>query len=305
MKNITLLIFLFFSYFLLAQNTVTYDLNNSLAAKENGFADLQPIGDGQFEDDTFEELNSLTRITYEFEKGSGLLFDNASNNNFFSNNYSIEIYFRFEELASWKRIIDYKNRTSDWGLYAKDGRINFYNITTSPDAPLAANEYAHVVVTRNGTTKDYKVYVDGSLISEFTDTDDHGVLNEDNRLIFFQDDTRVPNETSKGNVALIKIYSEPLTASQVADTFTNLTGTLSLSNKNIKTFKMYPNPAKDVLYFDYYSDNTTIKITDVTGKIVLNQILKSQINISNLNQGLYIVTVNDGNSTSSKKLIIK
>ena len=54
--------------------------------------------------------------------------------------------------------------------------------------------------------------------------------------------------------------------------------------------------------------NATISVVDVTGKIVKTSIingLTSTLNTTDLNSGIYYVTIADGTSVSTKKVVIK
>ena len=71
--------------------------------------------------------------------------------------------------------------------------------------------------------------------------------------------------------------------------------------KNIKN-ATYPNPVKDVVNFTKSSEVKTVKITDLSGRMLLNQAkdFTNGMNVSTLKKGIYIITIN-GNE--SQKLI--
>lgn len=79
-------------------------------------------------------------------------------------------------------------------------------------------------------------------------------------------------------------------------------------NSSIQSIKLHPNPANDVLNFDLINSNINDKEYDVviinsTGQVALqlNHKSNTQINISELNQGLYFVTIiNNENRITSK-----
>ena len=70
--------------------------------------------------------------------------------------------------------------------------------------------------------------------------------------------------------------------------------TLGISEETVKTFLIYPNPTMDVINF-LNNENYTIEkitITDITGKKVYEHDgNNSQINIQNINQGMYFLNV--------------
>lgn len=75
-------------------------------------------------------------------------------------------------------------------------------------------------------------------------------------------------------------------------------------------FSIYPNPTKDLLKIDVgrlknNKESYTIKIIDIFGKEIFNEILKEEINISKLNQGIYSFQLYEGGKLISIKKIMK
>ncbi|NOR74340.1 MAG: T9SS type A sorting domain-containing protein [Draconibacterium sp.] len=70
------------------------------------------------------------------------------------------------------------------------------------------------------------------------------------------------------------------------------------------SFRMYPNPAQNELNFDVYGENE-ILIRSIDGRTIMSVYNVSRINISDLNSGMYLVTLKEGNKVSTKKLIIE
>lgn len=102
---------------------------------------------------------------------------------------------------------------------------------------------------------------------------------------------------------IVTIYDKSfsyITASAAPVTVTSATLGI-VDAKNIKN-AVYPNPVKDVVNFTKSSEVKTVKITDLSGRMILNQTknFTNGLNVSNLKKGIYIITVN-GNE--SQKLI--
>ncbi len=75
---------------------------------------------------------------------------------------------------------------------------------------------------------------------------------------------------------------------------------------------MYPNPASGIVNISLANiyDNQNVEIYDITGRLINKLELKNnsttqQIDISSLNQGIYLVKVIQGNNSYSEKLIVK
>ena len=98
----------------------------------------------------------------------------------------------------------------------------------------------------------------------------------------------------------------------------SLNATSNINNDNLlnRHFKLYPNPTKDILHFDYFlnsTENVSIYIYDMLGKTVFMKALGSQIpgsyntkvsKASNLN-GQFIVELRVGNKSLRRKAFIK
>ncbi|MDB5271809.1 MAG: hypothetical protein JWO58_176, partial [Chitinophagaceae bacterium] len=175
-----------------AQNTIGYLFENNMKANNTSFPDLVILGrQGTYIQDQLPELENMKKTAYQFERNCGVQFDNAAANLFIKDSYTIEIYFRFDKLNSWKRVIDFKNRKTDWGCYIFNGKLNFYNLLVSEKAPVNENEYTHYVISRDGASNTVKIFADGISKLEFVDTDKHTLLDDDQKLNFFYDDLKV------------------------------------------------------------------------------------------------------------------
>ncbi|MCF0070472.1 OmpA family protein [Dyadobacter sp. CY261] len=195
-----------------AQNQWTYDFNNGLVPIESGGPSLKPLGQpGQIIKEQIPGSDYLSRSIYLFEKNSGLQFNNAETKGFLNKSFTVEIYFKMTELDSWKRVLDFKNRKSDYGTYIYNGKLNFYDFAVSEKAPVRANQYVHYVYSRDHETKTIKMYINGLSKLEFKDPGTEGVLDVDQVLNMFQDDLIAGNESSAGAIALIRLYDRVMT----------------------------------------------------------------------------------------------
>ncbi|GAA4270298.1 hypothetical protein GCM10022257_23990 [Hyunsoonleella aestuarii] len=86
--------------------------------------------------------------------------------------------------------------------------------------------------------------------------------------------------------------------------FENLTYSPSLSvvNKNITSFKVYPNPAKNEINFQVnnFSNNFNVDIFNVTGKKIIEATISignPKLDISSLSKGVYLLNIKDFSTT--------
>lgn len=86
--------------------------------------------------------------------------------------------------------------------------------------------------------------------------------------------------------------------------------TAGVVNAAKNTFSIYPNPAegKIITINNTFAGNTAVAIYALTGAKVYDAALTNNeqtLNLSNLSSGMYIVKVSTGNTSESKKLILK
>jgi hypothetical protein len=85
----------------------------------------------------------------------------------------------------------------------------------------------------------------------------------------------------------------------------------TLSNEefaSVDLFKIYPNPTSlgFVNIKGLSSTNVSVAVYDILGKQVKNETLtNNQLNVSNLNSGVYILKITQNNATITKKLVIR
>jgi hypothetical protein len=140
-----------------------------------------------------------------------------------TNNYSVEMVFEFTDTTrnnTWRRILDVQNRQSDTGLYVDpSNNLDVFPISGSSGL-FTTNVFHNVVLTDSGGT--VNAYLDGAL--QFTTTTTVMDINNPGNLVnFFLDNTAGggQGEFSSGKIALVKLFSGALTATEVANETSN------------------------------------------------------------------------------------
>lgn len=78
------------------------------------------------------------------------------------------------------------------------------------------------------------------------------------------------------------------------------------SPKTNNKLAIYPNPTSDVFTFDIDEELTSVKIFDITGRIVKSDnLFTNSVNVSTLSEGVYTVVINTANNQYVSSLIIK
>jgi hypothetical protein len=134
---------------------------------------------------------------------------------------------------------------------------------------------------------------------------------------------RVPSKAINGNSSSVLNYS--LTDADIKsglyyyrlnqtdiDGHFKIEGTVAIQDKNeIAIFNIIPNPARNIFNIVFNDElntqNTVLKIFDVTGRVVHEQKIYSQESTVNcqLSAGVYFVKVSDGEKVYEQKLVME
>ena len=279
MKNLICLALLFLCFRLTAQHSYIYEFANTLDETSGQGPTLTPLGEkGTFVQESLPELGGVQRTVYKFSKNCGLNYNMNTSKLNLRGSYTIEIYFKFDLLNSWKRVIDFKNRATDNGAYIFNGKLNFYNIITSDISPVAAGEYTHYTFVYDAASNTVNIYADGIGKISFKDTQGDAQIDP-NELHFFYDDLKVNNEASSGTVAYIKLFDYAVTPQEAKKNFDNLQTT-------IQSTKITP----------VIAQKTQLALTILN--TTTTQPVPSTITITNKQSGAVVTTLQStGNST--------
>lgn len=131
------------------------------------------------------------------------------------------------------------------------------------------------------------------------------------------------DENEDYKVAFIKVengdhnwYSKPANdidyATEIFKFFTNTMENIPSKKCDIQNYKdvaIYPNPANDKLIINIDNvDNHNVKIYNLLGVKVLDMNvnkIESSVDLTNLNQGIYLIKISDGKISHEHKLVIK
>jgi hypothetical protein len=163
--------------------TFTYELNGSYA-ETNGGPSLVSYG------------GTLGDTGYTFGVNAGLSLSDTG----ISDAYSIAIRFYFDDvnasINTYQKILDFKNRTSDSGLYSGSGSLQLFASTGSgdPHAGSGVHDFANgtpadLLVTRNASGF-FSAFVNGHFAFSVMDTNGATRFSGPGNIInFFMDDT--------------------------------------------------------------------------------------------------------------------
>jgi uncharacterized delta-60 repeat protein/uncharacterized repeat protein (TIGR01451 family) len=192
--------------------TADYRFQNTRSSSVGSPPDLVDIGPGtnSFQTDT---VDGQAQTVLAFPMGNGLSLS-PTTGVVPNGTYSIVARFRFDTVSGFRRILDFKNATSDNGLYAESGNLRFFPYAGGSGTPITANTYVQVALTRDsaGTMVGYVNGVQQFSVSDAANQ--FGVISSANSLRFFRDDGA---EHSAGRVTRIRLFDAALTAAEVAN----------------------------------------------------------------------------------------
>jgi subtilisin-like proprotein convertase family protein len=88
-----------------------------------------------------------------------------------------------------------------------------------------------------------------------------------------------------------------------------LTASLSSNDTVLSSLQVYPNPAKGIVNIDLgnVTGDTTYELFDVQGRKVISKVSSTNfetLNVENLSEGIYMLTVQNGSAKTTKKVVI-
>ena len=181
------------------QTTHIYNLAGGSYADQYGGPSLNSFG------------GTLGPNGYTSGPNQGLSLTGAVN----SSDYSVEMIFSLASTTSpdgYVKLFDFHSLTSDAGVYVHNGALAFWPVGQS-SVSIAANSVNDIIITRDGSTNMFNIYLNTVNILAFQDGWGHTVLSG-NTLWFMNDDNHGP-ESAGSTVSLIRTYDGALNQAQV------------------------------------------------------------------------------------------
>ncbi len=156
--------------------------------------------------------SALGQTGYSFGVNQGLSLSSAID----ASVYTIDFSVALDTLGGYRRLLDFKNGSSDSGLYNLNTALNFYPVTSGASGNFVAQQLARVTVTRDAAGQ-FTGYVNGVQQLSFNDTGALAQFSAPAQVAyFFRDDNAVSGEASAGFADYIRIYDFALSAAEVA-----------------------------------------------------------------------------------------
>lgn len=228
--------------------------------------------------------------------------------NFGTSNFAISVWFKADSADEGALVSKYTNVSSQTGGYSLQSRTGIsnnggvkmsvegdngvaFNYRSAQQNDVTPGEWHHAVLNHNysnGTS----LYVDGVL--SFTNTGSlSGNIGSTQYLSFGKSNSSVINHF-QGAIDDVLIYNRELTASEITAIFNDsnpiATGTANL--ENISKITLSPNPVINSVNF---SEMANIRLTNISGLILMARKNVISIDLSELSNGFYFMTFTDEN----------
>jgi len=208
--------------------TCLYEFSHDLKDTLNNGLDMVPV-----DTDTETYTPDGWRWTSTNVRGGGLQFDGPAGMAAIFTNYSVGIRFKYDLAGPYyKKVVDYKDRTSDNGFYLHYWNLNFFPYGNTGSTIVTNDQFVDFILTYSGSTSTIDVY----MVSETNVSREFGVVDAQSaavptnasgrpRFMLFMDDTNTSSEaTPGGTVRRIKLWDRPLTQEQISNAMSSASG---------------------------------------------------------------------------------
>jgi len=194
------------------------------------------------------------------------------------------------------------------------GTLNVSGLELSPSSDYTINETQVskelTAVSLNGTPAMEKVYsLDadienflGTISYNYVDSEMNGLSHDASMYVYDTTSSEWTEylDTDSADYTVTSVFDPPIQINQVTVGAPN---SLAVEDIIAMGIRIYPNPSSSVINIDYHED-LQLTLFNVLGQQVMSSNSKS-INISNLDQGTYILRAKDSNNTINNFKIIK
>jgi hypothetical protein len=187
--------------------------------------------------------------------------------------------------------------------------IKHNGIEQTLTAPQLGLEWAYVVVTLGDAGA--SIYVDGQLAAQSAD-----ITIRPSDIGSMMNYIGVNPSTKKlfgGAIDDFRIYNYQLSGTQVTELYNDLTTDVYDMVLEDSDLSVWPNPASDILHISYMEfskrDYSNLQLLSMSGAVVMNIDIQSSANtdldVSSLVNGIYLLRLTANEGTITKKIIIK
>jgi hypothetical protein len=194
-----------------AKLTADYRFEGNFKSRAGNVPDLDKVGPGgEF---VRKRVRGSRERVWKFPEGTGLRLAQAGRAlGDDKGDYAFVLLIKLDDLAGYRKLIDFNNLLSDRGLYIYYGSLFPYDLADSQPWILFGR-WVQIVMTR-GSGETVNGYVDGRRVVKAPDPSDTQVVGAD-AVLHFLIDNGGGSEQSAGKIARLRIYDDSLSPRQV------------------------------------------------------------------------------------------
>lgn len=262
-----------------------------------------------------EDSRGIASLAYRFTAGSDIIYTENHADLNFANAVSLSCWMKCEQFGSERFIISHGSWQQRYKLsITPEGRLR-WTVKTSTgvadldgSAPIELNRYYHITALYTGYSME--LYVDGVLdtFKAFSGS----IQASTKPLTIGRMDNTETLYALRGSVDEIKIWDSEISIPQVSKLKNQWNTAFGIEEEN-RIARMYPNPAKNVIYIEFKDpmDVEHISLLNMDGRKVNDckvQMLdlRIEIHVSKASPGFYLIRIvlKDG-QVATKKIMIQ
>ena len=222
------------------------------------------------------------------------------------NSRTFSIWIRPTQVNSDNVMFSYGTGSGDLVYGASFNPTNIYNFSYASNLAYATstvvNNWKHIVYTFEESTRNAKIYVNGVLAN----SGNFQNWQTQNNQSFYLGSLFGANAGKYfGYIDDLKVYNRALSANEINSLYLNNTILSSQNfNQNNLQVTLYPNPTNDVLNIEMFNEVKSIEIYNIQGRKVIFS-TQNQINVSDLESGIYMIRIQDTNNAIATKKFVK
>lgn len=209
--------------------------------------------------------------------------------------------------------------TLNWHMYIPGGKTGYYNVQEDEDTGASGGIWAINVFFNEdnltpGTGYVYDDLNPATQVATFSYPENfwfqlsHEIDLDTDTVKMYIDGSLIYDGPfySGGNLGGIDFFSIDTNNQYYVDDVLFLNGIAGVEDFAADSFRVYPNPVKDVLTISTKTAVDNVTVYDVLGKAVLTvqpDVISPKIDMSGLTSGAYLVQVTIGNATKTVKVL--
>lgn len=209
--------------------------------------------------------------------------------------------------------------TLNWYMYVPGGKTGYYNIQEDEDTGATGGIWAinvHFNLDGGGAGTGYVVddANPANIVATFSYPENfwfelsHEINLDNDTVKMYLDGSLIYDGPfySGGNLGGVDFFSIDANNTYYIDNVTYTEGLVGVEDFASDSFRVYPNPVKDILNISTKTAVDNVTVYDILGKVVLSEnpdAISPKVNMSGLSSGAYLVKVTIGNASKTVKIL--